>query len=218
MAHVIKHIFLLGFALDDDLLRRELPNLLQPAIPPIVIKAVADDEFIGDFEANPVSFHGNFTFAAFFQEDANFYVRRPELPQALDKGGKREARVEDVVDDEDGSSRPRAVEQVKAVNKTAALGAFVTGQPDARDFGFELDGTEKIGEKKERAIHDTKKKRAFTAIMACDAFAQLSDARANFCLGEEDAARRHGTSFLKLEAFVHVNIDNPSQIVTLFFI
>lgn len=95
------------------------------------------------------------------------------------------------------TSRQRIVHRFKTLQKTTALSALVAGQPNARDFSFQIDGTEEVSEEKKSTVHDTEKKRTFAAVMARDTGSKLPDARANFRLGEKNATGRHATIFLK---------------------
>jgi len=175
------------------------PNLFQTAILTFVIKAIADDEFIGDPEAGPVGLDRNFVTAALFEEDADFHVGGAKHLQARGEGGEGAAGVEDVVDDEDVAARQGFSESAqagKAVQLAGALGARVAGQPEAGDFRVEVHGAEKIGEEEERAIHDAEEEEALVggpapAVMAGDAPAELPDARADLRLREQDAAGLH---------------------------
>src|SRR5882762_7363168 len=100
----------------------------------VVIKAVADDEFVGDWEAGPVGLDGDFPLAALLQEDADFDVGSTEVTQALDEGGEGVARVEDVVHNEDVTALEGLVQGVETAQATGTLRTLIAGETDTRNF------------------------------------------------------------------------------------
>ena len=168
------------------------PHLLQVAILAVVVEAVADDEFVGDFEAGPVGLHGDFVASSLFEQDADFHVGRAEFLQARGEGGKGAAGVENVIDDEDVPTRDRLADDAEAADFTGARAARIAGEPDAGNFRFEIDGAEQVGEEKKRAVHDAEKEGTLALVVAGDAPAELANARADLRLGKENAAGFHG--------------------------
>ena len=115
-------------------------NLFQATITALVIEAIAYDELVGDFEADPIDFEGDFMATTFFEEDACFHVGGTEFAQALDDPGEGLARVEDVVDDEDMAVFEGIAQRLEAAKLAGAVGAGVAGEPDAGDLAVEIDG------------------------------------------------------------------------------
>ena len=135
----------------------------RPRIAAVVIEAVADDEFVGDLEADPVGPDGDFWRRLLLQQDADFHVGGAEFLQALDDGGEGAAGVEDVVDDDDVAALEGIAHGLEAAQLAGAFGAGVAGEADAGDFAVEIDGAEEIGQEEERAVHDAEKERALAA-------------------------------------------------------
>jgi uridylate kinase len=183
---------------------------------PVVIEAVADDKLVSDHEPGPVGADGRFPFPALFEQDADFHIGRAEFFHAPDQGGKRPARVEDIVDDKDMPAMKRIADRIEPAQPARAFGARVAGQTHAANFGVvELDGAEQVGQEEKRPVHHAEEADPPSTVAARDGLAQLSHPDPDLGLGEENASGRHGPFFLKHSPFVHVYIDNPPQMPTL---
>jgi len=78
--------------------------LLEASVTAVVIEAVADDEVVGDLEADPVDGDGFLAGLFLLQENADFDFGGAEFLEARPDAGERGAGVVDVVDDDDAAA------------------------------------------------------------------------------------------------------------------
>ena len=142
-----------------------------------VVEAVADDEAIRDLEADVA--HRNLDLAArrLRQEGADLERRgaaRGEVPHEV---GERQARVDDVLDDEDVAALERRVEVLEDAHDAGGVG----GGAVARDrHEVHLAGhpelAHQVGDEEDRAFEDADEEQLLACVVGGDLRRKLGDA------------------------------------------
>lgn len=121
------------------------------AVVAVEVQAVADDEFVGDFEADVIGLGGGGFGKFFLKEDAGFDGGgRLGFEEAGD-GVEGLAGVEDVIDEEDvfiGDVKGGGVEDAGA--EIGGGGAAVRGDGEDVDFHAQGQVTDEVGEEDDR--------------------------------------------------------------------
>src|SRR5262249_18521596 len=141
----------------------------QVAIQPVVVQAVAHDEHVGNRESDVVDPDVHLPTTALVQEHACAHAARPAGLQRPLQPGERQARVDDVVDDEnvairdvDGKLDGEAYRARGGRARAVACGAHeVEGDVDR-------EPAHEIGDERDRALKDTNQHRSGPGVVAGD--------------------------------------------------
>ncbi len=138
------------------------------------IEAVADDEFVGDFEADEVGGEVDFAAAFFIEEDAGADAGGFQFLDDVHDDGEGFAGVEDVVDEEDVAVGEIEREAVEELRFAVGFGVVaVAGDADA----IEADGVgnlaEEVGGEEDGAVDDGDDGDLFLAVNGGDFGAEL---------------------------------------------
>ena len=155
-----------------------------------VVESVADNELVLDFESDIFNRYVHLSSAGLAQEAGGFQARRIAGAKDFLKVGQRDARVDDVFDDDDMAVFERNIEILQQPDLARAFGrgAVARDRDEIERHGSRHRPGE-IGEKDKRALeHGDKVQRFALAIVAIDLGSQLTDTRVNLVGGKQ---RRH---------------------------
>ncbi len=150
------------------------------AVVAVVVEAVADDEFIGDFKAEVVGLGEGGSGELFFQQDAGFdFVGTLFIEEGI-HGAKGSAGVEDVVDDEDVFAGD--VEGVGVKDAGALVGggpARVAGDGNHVDSHADREVTDEVGDKNNGAGEERHESELAVGVVGGDLLGELIHASLN---------------------------------------
>ena len=159
----------------------------QVAIALGVVHAVADDEEVGDGEANVVGLDALDAAGGFIEQGGDAQRFGVVLEEELAKEGESEAGVENVFDDEDVLPFDGLVEVFDELDCAGgAVALAITGDGDEVECGVGLDGAGEIGEEGSSALKDTDHDELFAVEVFGDLGAHFGDAFGDLVAGEED--------------------------------
>ncbi len=159
------------------------------------VQPVADDEAIFDGEAEVVDGYLDLGARWFVEESADLDARRAPGTEQLEEVGDGEARVDDVLDDEDVFAFDGAAEVLGDLDDAARAGAF-TVATDAEELDAErgADSAGEVGGEDEAALEDADEDQAAVGVVFGDLLAELLDAGRDLLGGDQgaDSGLRHG--------------------------
>ena len=159
----------------------------QIAVALSIVDAVADDEFIGDFEAHEVGHELDFAAAAFVEQYAGVKAGGVELLEHRDDDRKGFAGVEDVIDQQDVTVADIKGEILEDLGK--ALGTrvvAVAGDSNAIEADGIGDSAEEVGGEKNRAVDDRDDGDLLVAVGGSQFGTQFFDAFFDVFFGDKD--------------------------------
>lgn len=137
--------------------------------------------------------------AAFFEQDADFYLASAEFLQPRGERAQRAARVEDIINDQHIAPMDGIGEAVQTADRAGAGCAGVAGKAHAGNLHVERDAAQEVGHEKERAVHHAQKDRDAARIVARNLSAENAHARGDFLPGNEfvPGGSRHAADFYR---------------------
>jgi hypothetical protein len=164
------------------------------AVALVVVKAIADHEFVGDDEAKVVG--ANVGDAAFdlVEEHGDAEMLGPALFEEAEEIFESEAGVENIFDDEDGATFDADVEIFVEFNFAGGIGALsVAGDGDEVEGNFAAEFASEIGEEEDGTFENADQVERFLGKIVANLFGHFFDAVANVGVMEEDANGFVGT-------------------------
>src|SRR3954471_10508015 len=152
-----------------------------------VVQAVADDELVGDVEAEVADVEVHLLDAFLAQERGDLErggLASGEVPQQV---FERQARVDDVLDDQDVEVAEVVIEVLEDAHDAGGLGGRAVGRDRHEvELQRQVDVPREIGHHDERALQDTDEEQAPVAVVDRDLRAHLGELRLDLGLGDED--------------------------------
>src|SRR5579862_4856329 len=174
-----------------------------------IVKPVADDKFVWDFEADVVSFQRKLSPRGLIEQRGNLQRARLVRHQQLLKNSQREAGVENIFDHDHvfifhglvdvlgqlyfASRIPSALEFLRRTGTVP-----VAGDADEIESGIEIDVPRQIEEKDRRAFQNADKNDRLPGKIFRDLRAQVGDPLGNFLARDQHLEFCHGRH-IKLE-------------------
>lgn len=151
------------------------------------IEAVADDELVGDFEADEIGGEVDFAAAFFVEEDAGADAGGLQFFDDVDDDGEGFSGVEDVVDEEDVAVSEIEREAVEELRFAVGFGVVaVAGDADAIEADGVRNLAEEVGGEEDGAVDDGDDGDLFLAVDGRDLGAEFLEAVLDGGLRHED--------------------------------
>jgi len=161
------------------------------------VHAVADDELVGDLEADVVGLDGDEAATGFVEAGGDLEGGGLVLEHEAAEIAKGEAGVEDVFDQDDVVAFDGVVDVLDELDGAGGdAGATVAGDGDEVECVVDGDGAGEIGEEDGRSLEHADEHDGLAGLLVlvvgCDLAAHSCDALGDLRGGEEDAHSRGG--------------------------
>lgn len=172
--------------------RPEGADVRQAAEPPIVVEAKADDEFVADIESDPMGACGSRSAAALAHKDTDAHGAGAEREEAGPGGREGDARIENVIDEEDVGAAEIPRRGAYAMDGAGAAGGFpdVAAEPPALEPERHREMAGQVGEEEERSVEDAEQDEVAAAVAGGDLAREAGGAAADRTRGDQDGAGR----------------------------
>ncbi|MNW59131.1 hypothetical protein D3C74_370310 [compost metagenome] len=168
-------------------MRGERAHERQVAVLLRVVQAVAHDELVGDVEADVAHVDLGLRGVGLAEHRRHLDRRGAAAAQVRQQPREREARVDDVLDDEHVAPREVGVEVLEDAHDARGLGARAVGRdghPVHLDVVVQAAG--EVGHDHDRSLEDAHEEQVLARVVAVDLLGELVQPPAELLLGEED--------------------------------
>ena len=159
----------------------------QIAVHVAVVQPVADDEGVGDVEADEVRLHGHLAAVRLPQQDRRADARRAQVVDLRQQLPKRVARVENVVDQQHVAAANVGRQQIEVDHQRAGPRAPVAIAAGLHQIHAQrhVQPPDQVGEKHDAADQHADNRQRASLIVPADFIGQPLDALAKLFLGEQ---------------------------------
>ena len=152
----------------------------------VEVEAVADDEFIRDFEPREIWLERHDLSADFPQEDARSYGRRPAFLHMLVDHTDRPAGIENIVEQQNVPIRDGRQARIVESHDSRTLRALIARGFEQSNLNRQIQSADEIGEKNERTREDTHDGHFLARIQFGDFNRKLIDTFGNLIRCDQD--------------------------------
>ena len=164
------------------------------AVALVVIETIANDEFVGDDEAEVVGANVGDAAFDFVEKDGDAEVLGLALFEEAKKIFEGEAGVENIFDDEYGTAFDADVEIFVEFHFAGGIGALaVAGDGDEVEGNFATEFASEVGEEEDGTFEDADEMERFLGKVVANLFGHFFDAVADVGVMEKDANGFVGT-------------------------